>query len=141
LEASREPRESETDYIGRCLRELYNFAVDFDCHVQIIAHPAKSGDGYRRTDPPELEHIHGSKHWDNMVDQGFVVHRPRMFSDNGDRDFYTEVHHKKTRFDELGYPTKFGIEFQSDTGRFATCKLQKPKPRTKQQRADDEGDE
>ena len=45
LEASRERGESETDYIGRCLRELYSFAVDLDCHVQIIVHPAKAGDG------------------------------------------------------------------------------------------------
>jgi twinkle protein len=136
LEASRELRESETDYIGRCLRELYNFAVDFDCHVQIIAHPAKSGDGYHRTDPPELEHIHGSKHWDNMVDQGFVVHQPRLFSESGDREYYTEFHHKKTRFEELGHPTKFGIEFRTDTGRFTTCELQKrkkPKAKSPQQ--------
>ncbi|MHC2400259.1 twinkle protein [Bradyrhizobium barranii subsp. barranii] len=132
LEASREPRESETDYIGRCLRELYNFAVDLDCHVQILAHPAKAGDGYRRSDPPELEHIHGSKHWDNMVDQGFVVHRPRLFDDKGEREFYTELHHKKSRFEELGYATKFGLEFQSDSGRFADCKLAAKKSPAKQ---------
>ena len=133
LEANREPRESETDYIGRCLRELYNFAVDLDCHVQIIAHPAKAGDGYRRSDPPELEHIHGSKHWDNMVDQGFVVHRPRLFNDEGKREYYAELHHKKARFEELGYATKFGLEFQSDVGRFADCALQKKKPKPSKQ--------
>ncbi|MDD1522423.1 hypothetical protein [Bradyrhizobium ottawaense] len=135
LEASREPRESETDYIGRCLRELYNFAVDLDCHVQILAHPAKAGDGYRRSDPPELEHIHGSKHWDNMVDQGFVVHRRRLFNDKGEREFYTELHHKKSRFEELGYATKFGLEFQSDTERLADCNLAKRTPAKQQQQA------
>ncbi|MGX1168753.1 hypothetical protein AB7M16_005019 [Bradyrhizobium sp. USDA 372] len=121
--------------IGRCLRELYNFAVDLDCHVQILAHPAKAGDGYRRSDPPELEHIHGSKHWDNMVDQGFVVHRRRLFNDKGEREFNTELHHKKSRFEELGYATKFGLEFQSDTGRFADCNLAKRTPAKQQRQA------
>lgn len=138
LEGSRERGESETDYIGRCLRELYSFAVDLDCHVQIIAHPAKAGDGYRRSDPPELEHIHGSKHWDNMVDQGFVVHRPRLFNDAGKCEYYAELHHKKARFEELGYATKLGLEFQYDCGRYATCNLQTKKPKQQALASEDE---
>ena len=130
LEASREPRESETDYIGRCLRELYNFAVDMNCHVQIIAHPAKTGEYARRDSAPELEHIAGSKHWDNMVDQGFVVHRPQMFNDSGVRQTYAELHHKKARFEELGYPTKLGVEFDYNMGRFGVCDLRTRKPKT-----------
>jgi len=139
LEGSREARESETDYIGRSLRELYNFAADLDCHVQIIAHPAKAAEGYRRSEPPELEHIHGSKHWDNMVDQGFVVHRPKLFNDKGEREFYTEFHHKKSRFEELGYATKFGLEYDISMGRFGECPLrQKNASRPATGKEDDE---
>lgn len=128
LEAAREGKESETEYIGRCLRVLYNFARDMRCHVQILAHPSKA-DAQNRGKPPVLEDIAGSKHWDNMVDQGFVVHRPRMFDDDGNRITYAELHHAKARFDALGYPTKFGLEFDVDMGRYGTCQLQKKKPR------------
>jgi hypothetical protein len=41
LEAARERDESETEYIGRCLRTLHVFAHDMNCHVQVLAHPAK----------------------------------------------------------------------------------------------------
>ncbi|WP_080664003.1 DnaB-like helicase C-terminal domain-containing protein [Bradyrhizobium elkanii] len=129
LEASREPRESETDYIGRCLRELYNFATDFNVHVQILAHPAKM-ETMRRSEPPELEHIAGSKHWDNMVDQRFVVHRPRLFNDKGERETYVELHHKKARFDELGYATKFALDYDIGVGRFGVCELKQKRKST-----------
>lgn len=131
LEASRELRETETEYIGRCLRESYNFAADFNCHVQIIAHPSKT-DSARRGDPPELEDIAGSKHWDNMVDQGFVVHRPRLFDAQGNRETYAELHHKKARFDELGFATKFGLDFDIDQGRYGTCELRQRKRKPKE---------
>ena len=116
LESQREPRESETDYIGRCLTHLYVFAQDMGCHVQILAHPAKM-DGPRKGKPPELDDIAGSKHWDNRVDQGFVVHRPKMF-DGDKRCTDGVVFHKKARFEELGYPCKLAVEFNTATGRF-----------------------
>jgi twinkle protein len=72
LEGARGQGENETDYIGRCLRTLHAFANDLSCHVQILAHPAKV-DFTRRGFAPSLEDISGSKHWDNMPDQGFVV--------------------------------------------------------------------
>ena len=36
LEAARARDESETEYIGRCLRALHIFAHDMNCHVQVI---------------------------------------------------------------------------------------------------------
>jgi hypothetical protein len=61
LESAREKNESETDYIEtdyilRCLRSLYVFAHDMNCHVQIVAHPAKMGQE-RRNRSPFLEDI------------------------------------------------------------------------------------
>lgn len=139
LEASREGKESETDYIGRCLRVLYDFAKSFNCHVQVLAHPSKSND-YRRGTVPELEDIAGSKHWDNMVDQGFVVHRPRLFDENGTRLYYAELHHKKARFEELGYPTKLGVQFDPATNRFFACDLQKKQAKQRAVSEDDYGE-
>jgi twinkle protein len=140
MEASRESGESETDYIGRCLREIYNFAQDFDIHIQIVAHPSKMSD-YRRGQPPELEDISGSKHWDNMPDQGFVVHRPRLFDETGKRDFYCELYHQKSRYDELGYATKLPLEFDPLMSRYGNNdgKLELRKRQQKKQAAAQEG--
>jgi len=109
LEAAKGPRESETDYILRCLRALYVFANDMDCHVQIVAHPAKM-DGPRRNQPPSLEDVSGSKHWENIVDQGFVIHRPRMF-DGAERKTETDFYHMKARFEELGYACRLKLNY------------------------------
>jgi twinkle protein len=114
LEAAREPRESETDYIGRCLRELHAFAHDMNVHVQILAHPAKM-EGQRRGYPPSLEDISGSKHWDNMVDQGFVVHRPEIF-DGANRKTEATLYHRKARFEELGYACSLDLNYSVERG-------------------------
>ncbi len=47
LESQRQHGQSETEYIGECLTALYVFAQQMDCHVQVVAHPAKL-DGPRK---------------------------------------------------------------------------------------------
>jgi twinkle protein len=116
LEASRGRDESETEYIGRCLRTLHAFAHDMNCHVQILAHPAKM-DSARRGQAPGLEDISGSKNWENMVDQGFVVHRPEVF-DGTNRKTEAHLYHRKSRFEELGYPCKLALDFKLSEGRY-----------------------
>jgi twinkle protein len=109
LEAMRLPRESETEYVLRCLRALYVFAKDMNCHMQIVAHPAKM-DGGRRNLAPTLEDISGSKHWENIVDQGFVVHRPHMFEGTVQKT-ETAFRHLKARYEELGYPCQIMLNY------------------------------
>lgn len=118
LEASRGRDQSETEYIGMCLREMHSFAHDMNCHVQVLAHPAKM-DGTRRGQAPGLEDISGSKNWENMVDQGFVVHRPEIFDGTNRK---TEVHlfQRKARFEELGYPCKLSMDFKLSEGRYVS---------------------
>lgn len=116
LEASRTRDENETEYIGRCLRSLHQFAHDMNCHVQIVAHPAKM-DSARKDRAPMLEDISGSKNWDNMVDQGFVVHRPEIF-DGKTRKTEAALYHRKARFEELGYPCKLGLNFDLEKGQY-----------------------
>ncbi len=118
LEASRGRDESETEYIGRCLRSLHAFAHDMNCHVQILAHPAKM-DSARRGSAPGLEDISGSKNWENMVDQGFVVHRPEVF-DGVNRKTEALLYQRKARFDELGYPCKLQLNYQITNGRYVS---------------------
>jgi twinkle protein len=118
LEGSRGRDQSETDYIGMCLREIHAFAHDMNCHVQILAHPAKM-EGARRGQAPGLEDISGSKNWENMVDQGFVVHRPKMF-DGGQRLTGAELHQRKARYEELGYPCVLDLEFKPEQGKYVS---------------------
>lgn len=118
LEASRTRDQSETDYIGMCLREIHSFAHDMNVHMQILAHPAKMDSG-RKGLAPSLEDISGSKNWDNMVDQGFVVHRPKTF-ENGQRLTQAELHHKKARFEELGYPCVLDLDFKINEGKYVS---------------------
>lgn len=118
LEGSRARDESETDYIGRCLRTLHGFAHDMNCHVQIVAHPSKM-DGKRRGQRPALEDISGSKNWENMTDQGFAVHRAEVF-DGANRRTEAALYHLKARFDELGYPCKLNLNYRIDRGRFVS---------------------
>lgn len=109
LEAMRSPKETETEYILRCLRAMYVFATDMDCHLQVVAHPAKM-DGGRRGQPPTLEDVSGSRHWENIIDQGFVIHRPEMF-DGTERKTHADFYHRKARFEELGYPCKIALDY------------------------------
>jgi len=118
LEASRGRDQSETEYIGMCLREIHSFAHDMNCHVQVLAHPAKMDSG-RRGQAPGLEDISGSKNWDNMVDQGFVVHRPKLF-DGKERVTSAELHCRKARFEELGYPCVLDLDFKPESGKYVS---------------------
>lgn len=110
---------SKTDYVGRCLDAALDFARDMNAHVQIIAHPSKM-DSRRRGQPPELEDISDSKNWDNRVDQGFVVHRPRFFDESGNRVTDAHFYVRKSRYEELGYPCKLNIRFDLDRGIFVS---------------------
>ena len=119
LEGARERGESETDYIGKCLREIRSFAKDLNVHVQILAHPAKMH-GDRRTHPPVLEDISGSKHWDNAVDQGFAIHRPQLYdSVTKKRCTEAQLWYLKSRFvDELGFPCVVPLDYVLTEGRY-----------------------
>ncbi|RXF67562.1 AAA family ATPase [Hansschlegelia zhihuaiae] len=117
VESHRDSRkETETEYIGRCLTEIYGFAQGMNAHVQILAHPAKM-DGKVRGTAPQLEDISGSKHWDNRVDQGFVVHRKKMF-DGGERCTEATLFHRKARFEELGHPCQLNLNFEMASRRY-----------------------
>jgi twinkle protein len=117
LESDRPDAERETDWIRDRLHELMSFAQDFGVLVMVLCHPAKSQHGRSRDEPPELEHISGSKHWDNAADQGLCIFRPRVF-ENGKRKTDAQVFHLKTRYEELGYECKLGVEYDLSSGRF-----------------------
>jgi twinkle protein len=118
LESARGPGERDDEYILRCLRTLYQFATDINCHVQVLAHPAKM-DGARRNSAPVLEDIAGAKHWDNVVDQGFTVHRPKLY-EKGAVKTETAFYHRKARFDELGHPCRLSLDYKLKEGKYVS---------------------
>jgi hypothetical protein len=65
--------------------------------------------------PPELEDISGAMHWWNMPDQGFIVHRDKLWSKDGGRCFDATLYHRKARFDELGYPCALAVKLNPET--------------------------
>lgn len=118
IESQRGKDETETEYIAWCLSELRLFARQNDCHVQMIAHPTKR-DAKFRDRPPTLEDISGSKNWDNMPDQGFVVHRKRFWDENtNERQYDCELYHLKAREEELGHPCRIPMRLNPRTQRF-----------------------
>jgi twinkle protein len=117
LEADRPGDIRETDWIRDRLNELLSFAKDFQVHVQVLCHPAKGQGERSRSRRPELEDIAGSKHWDNIVDQGLAVFRPKVFED-GQRKTEATLYHLKSRFEEIGYDCKLELEYDLATRRY-----------------------
>ncbi len=98
LEHSRPAHITETEYIGKCLKRVRQFARRTMLHIWIVAHPAKLYRGKDGKFPmPTLYDIAASAHWYNKPDNGLVVHR-----DKGQPDAPVEVHAQKIRLRETG---------------------------------------
>jgi twinkle protein len=99
IEHKRDRDETETDYIGRAIREIKRFARNTDCAVWLVAHPMKPHLD-RSVKMPSLYHISGSANWANKADYGFVVHR-------GDKE--TNLVNVAVTKVRMGLPGKEGI--------------------------------
>lgn len=96
------PREmTQTEYIGKALKQIRHFARRHSIHIWVVAHPAKL---YRDKDGrypvPTLYDISDSANWRNKCDCGIVVWRD--FKSNAP----VEIHVQKIRFRQVG---KLGI--------------------------------
>ena len=110
IEHAREKGEAVTDYTGRAIRRLREFASERGVIVIVIAHPtkmAKAKDG--TIDCPTLYDISDSSHWANKSDHGIVIHRGPI---------NTEVIVQKCRFDEAGSSGKVRMLFDPALHRF-----------------------
>ena len=74
LEHKRRHDETETEYIGRAIRQLKRFAKRHDVSLWVVAHPSKPQKG--QTGKPGLYDISGSANWANKADYGLIYHRP-----------------------------------------------------------------
>jgi twinkle protein len=125
LEWDRPPEARETDWIRDRLNDMLAFAQDMDVHVMILAHPAKNNNPQNRKEPPYLDDISGSKHWDNIVDQGLSIHRPKVF-EKGERKTDAALYHRKARYEEIGYPCKLELQYDLTTCRYRSIDYATP---------------
>ena len=109
LDHLRHKDETETEYIGRAIRQLKAFANDFDCAVTVVAHPVKMGSAREKLTKPTLYDISGSANWANKADHGIVVWRPDIEETN------VEVDVKKSRFHVCGTPGVTNFSFDRNT--------------------------
>jgi twinkle protein len=110
IEASRDPRIGEHEFISAVISKFKRFATGHDVAVWMVAHPRKiQKDANGQEPPPGLYDISGSAHWRNKADAGVVVHRD--FERN-----VTQVFVKKVR--EQPHCGQIGkSEFVFDVGR------------------------
>lgn len=69
LERAKAKDENLTDYIGRCLQVVKQFARETASTMFMVAHPTKAANGREVT----LGDIEGSMHWFNKCDNGLIV--------------------------------------------------------------------
>jgi len=101
---------SNTDYTGEAIKQLKRFALKYNIHLIVVAHPAKMYRNKDGTTPiPTLYDIADSAHWYNKADVGVVVHR-------GEKDVIKIV--KSKHHTEIGKPDERVISFNVNTNRF-----------------------
>ncbi len=104
--------QSETIYIGNCMKHIRQFARRHGVHVWVVAHPQKL---YREKSTgeypvPTLYDISGSAHWRNKADNGVVVYRDFKEPRNP-----VEVHVQKIRFRQIGKIGMAKLDYQPAT--------------------------
>jgi twinkle protein len=74
IEHKRRPEESQTEYIGRAIRKLKSFAMQYNVLVVVVVHPTKASS---QMDSSELGlyNLADSSHWANKADIGVIVGR------------------------------------------------------------------
>lgn len=97
VEHKRRKDESETEYIGRSIRQIKHFMRRLNVAVWVVAHPRTPQDGKMRL--PGLYSISGSANWANKADYGLIYSRPNKETN------LAEVHVTKVR---MGLPGKEG---------------------------------
>lgn len=99
MEHLRPEGQSETEYIGTCLKRMRQFARSRNIHLWIVAHPTKMYRNKNGEYPvPTLYDISGSAHFRNKADNGIVLWRD--LNEPGKRA--VEIHVQKIRFREVG---------------------------------------
>ena len=109
LEGHKAIHESETDYIGRCLKNARKWARYHNMLVIIVAHPTKATPENGIYPVPDAYKIHGSSHWYNKADNILCVYRNAT---------ETEIHIQKVKFKYYGQRGMVKMFYNMDSGRY-----------------------
>jgi len=93
IEHRRNHDESQTEYIGRAIRKLKAFALQYDVLVCVVVHPTKAASHLESKDL-SLYNLADSSHWANKADIGIIVGR----LGNPEVDTMTGIYIKKVRY-------------------------------------------
>lgn len=93
IEHRKRQDETTTEYIGRAIRKLKAFAIQYNVLVCVVVHPTKGSSGLDSSDL-SLYSLADSSHWANKADIGIIIGRI------GDPKFetLTGVYVKKIRY-------------------------------------------
>lgn len=111
---TREPGETETDYISAALGFVRRWSRATGVHVFIVAHPAKQPREQGKLPVPRPDMIAGSQNWWNKADQAVTVWRDY---DQGQND--VEIHVQKVRFKHHGRIGTVTLRYDRVTGSYS----------------------
>lgn len=93
IEQNKKRDETTTEYIGRAIRKLKGFAMQYNVLVCVVVHPTKGSNGLDSSEL-SLYSLADSSHWANKADIGAIVGRigdPKI-------DVMTGIYVKKIRY-------------------------------------------
>ena len=105
---------TETEYISRVLTELRRFAREFECHVFLVAHPAKMVKDKDGNYPvPTPYNIAGSAHFYNKADNCLAIYREVVNNPQ-----HVELHVQKVRFRSVGSPGRVDLKYNLNSSQY-----------------------
>ena len=95
----------DNEYVMWFLNMWKNFALNYDCHVFMVAHPRKMPLDEKTKKPviPSIYDILGASSWANAIDNAITIYRDWTTPESSDTYFYT----KKIRHHWVG---KIGVK-------------------------------
>jgi twinkle protein len=104
IDHSRPDGMSLTEYTGYAIKQFKRAAKALDCHVMLVAHPAKMDGGKA----PSMYSISDSAHWANKPDAGISIYKPHLDSD------IAEIHILKSRYwRQIGKPGDIRVRYNN----------------------------
>jgi len=117
-------RNTETNWIGKCLDDLATIAKVLDVHIMVLAHPSKPSEYKVGNNAPTAYSIAGSAHWYNKPDHIFSLWRPKFEDETGNRLTEAKLVVWKTRYEELGYSRTMEVRMNMQNGCFESVDKQ-----------------
>lgn len=115
LEHHRPQGMSETEYISQTLTEVINWVRERECHLWLVAHPAKmQRDREGKLPIPTPSDVSGSAHFWNKADNCITVWRDQ-------KDYHkqeVDIHVQKVRFKHMGRIGLATLMYDRVTGRY-----------------------